>query len=711
MEMLAPVGNLENLRIAIAHGADAVYLSAGKFNARAKCQEINLDNLKECVSFAHLFNVKVYLTVNTIVKNEELSDVLETLKVAVDAKVDAFIVQDLSVYKLLKTCFEGACIHASTQMGIHNLAGAKFLESLGFKRVVLSRETTLEDIKQIHENTNLEIECFVQGALCVAFSGNCYYSSLINNASGNRGECLQLCRLKYSAYENQKNVKDGYLLSAGDLCLINHLSKLKEAGVCSLKIEGRLKRGAYVAQCIRSYKNALKHCDINDEIYKLKKVFSRGEYVENYILGDKNIIRPNFQNHMGVEIGKVKKVEKFKDIFKITIKTNGYKINSGDGLKFLKGVSQQSVGVGNVDYNNGCYIIYSKTRVEENSIVHLTLDKQMEQNLTLFSRKLKVDIKAKVEQGKPLYAQLISGETKVEVFGEMVDSAKSSPLTEKDILDNFNKTTDTVFEVKNMEVCLDDAFVPKSKLNAFRRECFEKLKNKIIENYNKKIKTKFIKNYNFNFEENNNKNANYYIFNNLEQIKNINPKNNIFVYSPAFYNKKEIDEFIEKIPQDYLIYLNLPLIANYKDIKILDDILENKKIVGVLINNYYGLKYYGTKKIVLNYTLNIANNLSWDTLKTFADDFVKSCEKPLTTSLVGGVDFCGKIALMTFAHCPQKTCFNKKCTEHCEFKNLEYKLGEKTFKIRRTKVSTCYFELLSNYVDTKSPRFCKDLRE
>ena len=308
MEILATVGNLENLKVAVMHGADAVYFSAGKFNARAKCQEINESNLIECVNFAHTFGVKVYLTVNTIVKDEELDDLFDTLKKAVEAKVDAFIVQDLAVYKILKENFSGAVIHASTQMGIHNLDGALFLQSLGFSRVVLSRETTLADIKEIHEKTNLEIEYFIQGALCVAFSGNCYFSSLEKNASGNRGECLQLCRLPYVALSNGEPIKEGYLLSPRDLCLIKNLKELEDAGVCSLKIEGRLRRAGYVAHTIDTYKKALSSSvNIEKECENLKKVFSRGDFnYGEYLNMGKDIIYPDFQNHMGIKIGKVK---------------------------------------------------------------------------------------------------------------------------------------------------------------------------------------------------------------------------------------------------------------------------------------------------------------------------------------------------------------------------------------------------------------------
>lgn len=713
MEVLAPVGSIENLKVAVYSGADAIYLSVGKFNARAKCKEITLDNLKECVEFAHIFNVKVYLTVNTIVKNDELLELFEMLKVAVECKVDAFIVQDLAVYKILVTHFTGIEIHASTQMGIHNLDGALFLQKLGFKRIVLSRETTLEDIKLIKKHTNLEVECFVQGALCVAFSGNCYFSSINHLASGNRGECLQPCRLKYSALQDNKIAKQGYLLSPSDLCLVNQLEILKEAGVDSIKIEGRLRRSGYVAQTIKSYKNAILENDTKQEIYKLKKVFSRGEFNEGkYLFLNKDIINPNFQNHMGVTIGKVVKTQKFKNLHKIYIKTNGYNIKSGDGLKFVYNNSQIGVGVGNVEYKNGIYCIYSNSKPQIDSIVNLTLDFENEKKLSSVTKKLNVNINISAIAGNKITASLVCNNSQIMVCGEVLENAQNKPTTKDEIIDCFKKTGDTFYNIKSINVNIDNVFIVKSKLNQFRRNCFDLLKQKILENYNKKIKSKIIKN---NLEINakiHKNNCNYFIFNNFSQIKNINPQNNIFILSPSNYNDKAVKDILNYIPDNYTIFLNLPIIANFLDIKIIDDILNNnKKIVGVMVNNYWGLKYKNNYKIILNYTLNIANDISKEIMMEYAQDFVRSVE-PFANDFKQGLLFSGKIALMTFAHCVYKTCFNSKCTKDCVYNNVKYvSENKKSFDIRRTKISTCYFQLLSNKINNYDKFTCTDLRD
>ena len=217
MELLAPAGNFESLYAAINAGCDAVYLGLDDFNARIKAENFNTTNIYDVVRYAHLRDVKVYVTVNIIIKDEEYSSLLRMIKETIKANVDAYIIQDLGVASFLKSHFPNICLHASTQMGIHNVQGAQVAKELGFTRIVLSRETKLEDIKEIKEKTNLEIEYFIQGALCVSFSGNCYLSSFKTLNSGNRGRCQQLCRLKYQAFNGDTFINSGYLISPRDL--------------------------------------------------------------------------------------------------------------------------------------------------------------------------------------------------------------------------------------------------------------------------------------------------------------------------------------------------------------------------------------------------------------------------------------------------------------------------------------------------------------
>ena len=255
-EILAPAGNLESFYSAINNGADAVYLGLDDFNARGNIENFNLENIEDVIKHAHLFGVKVYLTLNILFDDSEIANILNIVSKLLKFSVDAFIVQDLGLAYCIKKKFPNAVLHASTQMGICNLEGAKFVQSFGFSRVVLARETSLQEIKRIHQNCDIEIEYFVQGALCVSYSGNCYISSLSSGASGNRGKCKQFCRLPYTLTSG-KEKREGYFLSAKDFCMLDRLQELAEAGVISFKIEGRARRAGYVGEAVAVYREAL----------------------------------------------------------------------------------------------------------------------------------------------------------------------------------------------------------------------------------------------------------------------------------------------------------------------------------------------------------------------------------------------------------------------------------------------------------------------
>ena len=225
MKLLSPAGDFESLKMAVYYGADEVYLGVKNFNAR-NIEGFNLETLKEAIEFAHLYNVKVHLTVNILFSDNELQNALDLVVDAYNLGVDAFIIQDIGLASLINKNYPQIEIHASTQMGLHNLEGVLWAKNLGFKRVVLARETPIEEIKKIKDNCDIEIEYFAHGALCVSFSGNCYLSSEIKGKSGNRGECLQLCRLFYNASNNEKQINNGYLLSTKDLCYADKLKEL-----------------------------------------------------------------------------------------------------------------------------------------------------------------------------------------------------------------------------------------------------------------------------------------------------------------------------------------------------------------------------------------------------------------------------------------------------------------------------------------------------
>ncbi len=280
-EILAPVGAEEQLRAAVISGANAVYLGTGNFNARRNADNFSGDNLKKAVDYCHLRNVKVYVTLNTLIFDKEINELYNTVKEIALSGADAVIVQDFAVVDAVKKICPSLPLHASTQMAVHNVSGAKLLESLGFSRIVLARELSFDEIKTIRNAVNTELEVFVHGAHCMSASGNCYLSAMLGERSGNRGLCAQGCRLNWKNSHGRE-----YALSLKDMSYIDSIGKLREIGVDSFKIEGRMKRPEYVAAAVTTFKNALELKPYNKDT--LQAIFSRSGFTDGYFTGRRN---------------------------------------------------------------------------------------------------------------------------------------------------------------------------------------------------------------------------------------------------------------------------------------------------------------------------------------------------------------------------------------------------------------------------------------
>ena len=315
VELLAPAGNMEALVAAIQAGCDAVYIGGPSFGARAFSKNFTKDEIIKAINYAHLYGVKVYITVNTLIYENEVNDFLEYIEFIHKNNVDAVLIQDLGMFDLVRKTFPDLELHASTQMHIHNLDGVKIMERLGMKRVVLARETSIDDIKNIIDNCKCEIEVFVHGALCISYSGQCLMSSLIGGRSGNRGTCAGSCRLKYDVIDSdgKKLNKNNYPLSTKDLNSLEYIGKLIDIGVSSLKIEGRMKSKEYVYKVVKMYRMAIDNyykngkVIINDnDLLELKKIFNRN-YTKGFLNNTLNndLINDYRPNHMGVKVGKI----------------------------------------------------------------------------------------------------------------------------------------------------------------------------------------------------------------------------------------------------------------------------------------------------------------------------------------------------------------------------------------------------------------------
>src|SRR3954464_908781 len=315
-ELLAPAGTLDAVRAAVANGANAVYLGASRFNARDEGAQLGMDELELACQVAHARGVRVYLTFNVLIKPAELVDALLYLGECIDAGIDAAIVQDVGIVRLIQRVYPQLEIHGSTQMTVHDASGAAVMQDLGLERVVLARENTLDDIRDIRATLpSLGLETFVHGALCISYSGQCYMSGMISERSANRGSCAQSCRKDYrlAAATTQQTLDTGYLISAKDMAAHDHLAEIAAAGVGCLKVEGRKKKPEYVATVTRGYRDFLDRLESGDatppapeEVLPLVQIFSRGNTGGMYggRAGRDYITRDQPDNH-GVELGTI----------------------------------------------------------------------------------------------------------------------------------------------------------------------------------------------------------------------------------------------------------------------------------------------------------------------------------------------------------------------------------------------------------------------
>lgn len=719
LELLAPSGDWDSFVTAINNGADAVYLGLGDYNARAKSTYFNKQNIGDTVRFAHIRGVKVYVTINTLVDDTEMSGFIDLVEACVNAKVDAYIVQDYGCASLLKRLYPKIVLHASTQMGIHNAAGAQVAKKIGFSRVVLSREVKFEDILAI-KATGLEIEYFVQGALCVAFSGNCYFSALQHGMSGNRGKCLQLCRLPYTAYIDNEAVGSGYLLSARDLCLLPKLADLIDAGVISFKIEGRLRRAGYVGQAVATYRKAIdsilahRSMDQNAEIKKLRQVFSRGDFNYSAYLNKNvpdNVINPVNQNHLGLKIGSIKSVERFKDLYKVGISCQ-HNLKPNDGLKFLDSEDREvdSLGVGNVEKQGNIYYIFTKHRLTPGLTVYLTLDSTLEEQVIKQAKLVPINIQFMAYPNQPfsVTTSLKDKPTVCATYSSdyICQMAKNAPTSEAEIMEIFNNLDLATFSAST-EADIGNVFIPKSALKEARRALAPQLVEAIINDYNASLPEvdRVDCEINTNVKLCNNFDNIYVINENSDiNLHNITDKD-LVIFSPTMYKKEHIlrwyGEFANRFSH---VGLALPTVANEADCAILDDIIASlPKGIPLLINNAYGLKYASENYLIAGTEMNVYNSYSVASLLSLGvKEFVWSVETECKINNIYQFAY-GRHTLMHFAHCPYKTIFGNNC-QNCTYQPglMLQAQDNKTYRVLRHQISQCYFTLFAQDLTEKT---------
>ena len=511
VELLAPVGSFESLKAAIQNGANAVYLGGKDFSARASANNFDRNELKEAVKYAHIRGVRVFVTTNTLIKQNELEDFIEYAKFLYDIDIDALILQDIGAAMTIKKLLPDFELHASTQMVAHSLEDVKYLEKQGFDRVVLARELNVDEIKHICDNTNVDIEVFVHGALCVCYSGQCLMSSMIGNRSGNRGRCAQPCRQKYKMIDittGEEISSDGdYLLSTRDLNAIEEINKIIDAGVLSLKVEGRMKKPEYVATVIGSYRKAVdeylmtKKVNVSHDIMAdLYTIFNR-KFTKGLLLGEvgKDVMNAQVPNNQGLYIGKVVNYNKKAKRLKIALEEN---LKKGDGINLGGGVIGRIIKDGNITeigYKGETVEIDFIGEARRNQMVFKTSDtKLMDTVQSTFKQekelaKSLVDAKVTIRLGeKPIikFMDLQGNEACVE--GDfIVEKALKVPMSEEKIEAQMRKLGNTPYVLRKIEIDLEDGVsLPISVLNNMRRDCIDILSEERIPIKNRKYKDK-----------------------------------------------------------------------------------------------------------------------------------------------------------------------------------------------------------------------------
>ena len=482
IELLSPAGTREALIAAVQNGADAVYLGARMLNARAGAGNFDREALKWAADYAHERGARIHVTVNTMVKESESGPLEEVAEQMAFAGVDAAIVQDLGVARALRAMLPGLSLHASTQMAVHNRQGVRFAKEAGFDRVVLARELTFQEIADCARE-GVEIEAFCHGALCVSCSGQCLFSSLVGGRSGNRGQCAQPCRLPYRLEGAVK--AEGCLLSPKDLWSLDHLNDLAEAGVCSLKIEGRLKRPEYVAVVTRAYREALDLLETYGEYEPeeetreaLLQIFNRGGFTRGYGPGlvDQELMSPKKPNHAGAPVGKLTgpgKIQLSRDV----AAADALAFRDGSGAEYpVRGVSGAAGDTVRVKTPAGAR--------PGTVLWRLTSDEQMKSaraSVNGENRREPVCGRFCARVGERASLDLTDGARTVRAEGDAVERATGKPADPARIRAQLMKTGAVPYELIDLSLSVDaDAFLPASMLNELRRRAFEALGEKRV---------------------------------------------------------------------------------------------------------------------------------------------------------------------------------------------------------------------------------------
>lgn len=741
IELLAPAGDFDSLVAAVQNGADAVYFGGSMFNARRGADNFDEEEMRKAIEYAHLYNVKVYITLNILIKEEELDEAVEFLNLLDKLNVDAVIVQDIGLAKTIRDEFPGLRIHASTQMTVHNLEGLRALEDMGVSRAILAREVTLQEIQNMTSKSEMELETFVHGALCICYSGQCLMSSMIGGRSGNRGMCAQPCRLPYELIDRRDNIikSKSHLLSPKDLCSYDFLYNVIDAGVTSLKIEGRMKRPEYVGAITRAYRELIDTAVPSQRRrQELLQIFNRGGFTSGYYFGmdNRDIICTKKPNNWGVYIGEV--TYSSRDSAEVLLEED---LTKGDGIEFWldKGknwgqiVDKIQLGGRRIDkaYRGQTIVldinraVDSGTKVYKTSSISLLEDIRPSFLAPYDTRKLDVSIEARFMIGEQP-SIIIRDERGIEgrAMGESpVEKARSSPLSHDGIKAQLERLGGTPFLSVDTRIDMDDnIFMPKSVINKLRRQAVDELVKNRIENFENsraksmpkvKIHETFRQSKSSNIERGQKPNLMLYTDDiNLHEdvIKNIDG----ICLCPTDWRSLDIEEIVRGVER-YKSYnkntrLVLPRILHEKDIDLIRS-LDSR--IWTLFHSYQGgnlgtiylLRDMEVGEIVGDFSLNITNSFSLKLLEGLGingavlspeltidelDDIIKrsniDCE----------ILVHGHLPLMIMQYCPaggsRKNCRLCKADEGIFLRDRK---GVE-FPLMKIELTSCYSQILNS---------------
>ncbi|WMI80243.1 DUF3656 domain-containing U32 family peptidase [Anaerotignum sp. MB30-C6] len=627
-ELLAPAGSMESLKAAVNNGCDAVYLGGKLFSARQYAGNFSLEELEEACDYCHLRGVKVYVTVNTLYKDEELKDFISFIGKLYKMGVDALILQDSGAAKMVRETYPDFPLHASTQMTANSLEDVRYWESLGFSKIVLSRELSLDEIQEITSESQAEIETFVHGALCVSYSGQCIMSSVLGGRSGNRGRCAQTCRLPYTLYKGQNKLQEGYLLSPKDIQTVSILPQLIEAGIASLKIEGRMKNPEYVAGVTGIYRKYIdlyfenpEHYEVSLEDMKtLTQLFNRGGFTEGYYTsaGGQDMMSVERPKTWGLKIGFVDSyLPKYN---RVTIRTREPLV-PGDGIEvWTSNGPHVGTSISKASKAGEVISLTLEGDIQKNDVVYRTYGKSLNDSLRKTwekdTRKKSIWGLLKAKKGQPLVLQLwdMSGNN-VYVTGDVVEEAENQPTPLEKIKQQAEKMGATSFLLESLELDVDsDIFVSIGALNQLRRSAVESLEEAIL----KKSKRPEIEA--SNKEETGKKpyilhkklHALVSDFMQLDAI--VGTKNLKVIYFEASAEmEKNLDSALELCRRfGVSLYAALPKVSRQwrKDIEeAMIERLKESGVDGFLVRSagQFGMVKNSGKKITVDYTLNVIN--------------------------------------------------------------------------------------------------------